>query len=191
MFTITSLTPHSPLTTVKPPSVRMSTIGVDRPEACSSLHSVFAEARSSRASSSRIVFSGMRTRLEASIGNTRTRWESRVSDGSTVVGSVENVIKVKSVTFPILSCWVPCLCNSDVRMVCASTFCCQCSGSDEKTLRPFRDEKPKMGRRAGRAPIATGDECGCWADLWAGMAPYYTVSWCDRLRGCMRVTVEI
>ncbi|QIR81489.1 hypothetical protein M8PIadj_1475 [Bifidobacterium animalis] len=48
-----------------------------------------------------------------------------------------------------------------------------------------------MGRRAGRAPIATGDECGCWADLWAGMAPYYTVSWCDRLRGCMRVTVEI
>ena len=47
------------------------------------------------------VFSGIFTRLAASIGSTRTRWDSSASEGSTVAGSSANVISVKSVNrFP-------------------------------------------------------------------------------------------
>ncbi|GDZ04987.1 hypothetical protein MCC01950_03000 [Bifidobacteriaceae bacterium MCC01950] len=45
-----------------------------------------------------MVFSGIFTRLAASMGSTRTRWESNASDGSTVAGSLAKVINVKSVT---------------------------------------------------------------------------------------------
>ena len=60
-------------------------------------HSVFAFARSSRLSSSRIVCSGIFTKLAASIGSTRTRCDSSASDGNTVAGSGEVVIKVRSI----------------------------------------------------------------------------------------------
>lgn len=71
--TTTSAMPHWELTTVKPPSVSTSTIGVDRPEAWMRRHKVLAVARSSRASRNRMVFSGIFTKLAASIGSTRTR----------------------------------------------------------------------------------------------------------------------
>ena len=71
--TTTSAMPHCELTTVNPPSVRMSTIGVESPEAWIRRHSVFAVAKSSRASRKRMVLSGIFTRLAASIGSTRTR----------------------------------------------------------------------------------------------------------------------
>ena len=45
-----------------------------------------------------VVFSGIFTSEAASIGNTRTRWESSASEGNTVAGSPANVINVKSVT---------------------------------------------------------------------------------------------
>nr|DAM02869.1 MAG TPA: hypothetical protein [Caudoviricetes sp.] len=45
-----------------------------------------------------MVFSGIFTRLAASIGNTRTRWESSTNEGRTVAGSLANVISVRSVT---------------------------------------------------------------------------------------------
>ncbi|GAA6122045.1 hypothetical protein BPY_01530 [Bifidobacterium psychraerophilum] len=57
-----------------------------------------AVAKSSLASRNRIVFSGIFTSEAASIGNTRTRWESSASEGNTVAGSPANVINVKSVT---------------------------------------------------------------------------------------------
>ena len=73
-------------------------IGMVSPEACIIRHTVLAVARSSRASTNRMVSSGRRTMLARSSGSTRTRCGSSASEGSTVAGSSAAVINVRSVT---------------------------------------------------------------------------------------------
>ena len=62
------------------------------------LGSEIMEAFLRSTSRKRMVFSGIFTKLAASIGRTRTRWDSNASEGRTVAGSLANVISVRSVT---------------------------------------------------------------------------------------------
>src|SRR5665648_861365 len=74
--------PHSAVTTVSPPSVRIRTRGTVRPVARSSRHVERAVARSRRASRSRTSASGASSRADGSTGSTRTLWPSRPRAGS-------------------------------------------------------------------------------------------------------------
>ncbi len=78
-----SAAPHSPVTTVRPPSVSTSTSGTVSPVARSSRQVDRAVARSRRASSSSTSASGASSRAEGSTGSTRTRWASSPRAGST------------------------------------------------------------------------------------------------------------
>ena len=79
----TSLTPQSALTAVRPPSVRIRSIGTVMPVVVRILQSDLALARSKRASTRITSDGGALISCAGSAGIARTLWLSRLSAGST------------------------------------------------------------------------------------------------------------